>query len=344
MKLFTSKEDDVLKNKNASPTMKDVAQEAGVALGTVSKVFNGIPVGESYRIRVEEAAQRLGYQVNNYARGLRANKTHVVALIIPSTVHPFFGLLADRVSQELIKRDYRMLLATTDFDPETEQRCIQMVRQNKVDGIIALTYDPNLEVDDSLPFVSIDRYFSSSIPCISSDNFGGGQLAAEKLLELGCKKLLFLRIGSEVPGEADKRGAGFESMCQTKHADCTAVRLNDSDGRERFYEFLEAHMVDGRLEYDGIFCSTDHLAYHICKKLAALGVQVPQDVQIIGFDGLRTFGADDLYCSSIVQPVDQLAATAVEVLLSEDRKKLPALMCLPVTYAPGGTTKDGPTD
>ena len=61
--------------KNAMPTMKDVAQEAGVALGTVSKVFNGIPVGESYRIKVEEAARKLGYQVNQYARGLKTNKT-----------------------------------------------------------------------------------------------------------------------------------------------------------------------------------------------------------------------------------------------------------------------------
>ena len=69
--------------KNAMPTMKDVAQEAGVALGTVSKVFNGIPVGESYKIKVEEAAQKLGYQVNQYARGLKTNKTNTVAVILP---------------------------------------------------------------------------------------------------------------------------------------------------------------------------------------------------------------------------------------------------------------------
>lgn len=340
MKLFTSKEDDFLKNKHTAPTMKDVAQEAGVALGTVSKVFNGIPVGESYRIKVQEAAQRLGYQVNNYARGLRANKTNVVALIIPSTVHPFFALIVDRLSKILAKRGYQLLLAITGFDPETEQKCIQMVRQNKVAGIVALTYNPNLEVDENIPFVSIDRYFNANVPCVSSDNFGGGQLAAEKLLELGCKKLLFFRIGSDVPGESDKRGAGFEAFCQTKQVDYTAIRLRDRDGLEPFYQFLDEHTQDGKLEYDGIFCCTDYLAHNIHQYLLHQNIRVPEDVQIIGFDGLRSFGSGPFYCSTIVQPVEQLMETAVDILLNEDRAKLPALMCLPVTYAAGGTTKD----
>jgi LacI family transcriptional regulator len=337
---ITKKEDGFLKNKRSAPTMKDVAQEAGVALGTVSKVFNGIPVGESYRIKVEEAAQRLGYQVNNYARGLRSNKTNTVALVLPSIKHPFFAALGDELIGALMKREYRPMFVITNFDYEVEQKCIRMVQQNKVDGVIALTYNPNLAVDADLPFVSIDRYFNSTIPCISSDNYGGGQMAAEKLVELGCKKLLFLRTGSVVPGEPDKRGAGFEAFCQLKNLDYTVVRLNDGDGEEPFYRCLEEHMVDGKLEFDGIFCSTDYVAYHIYCKLQEMGVQVPEDVQIIGFDGITNFGTDKPYCSTIVQPVKELAEAAVNVLLNDDRPTLPALMCLPVRYQPGGTTKD----
>ncbi len=69
--------------------MKDVAKEAGVALGTVSKVVNGLPVGEPYRIRVEEAIRKLNYQVNSYAQGLKANRTHTAALLIPTRTSPF---------------------------------------------------------------------------------------------------------------------------------------------------------------------------------------------------------------------------------------------------------------
>ncbi len=78
-----------MKAKRSNPTMKDVAREAGVALGTVSKVMNNIPVGAEYRVRVEEAAKKLGYQVNSYAKGLKTNHTGIVALIIPSVRHPF---------------------------------------------------------------------------------------------------------------------------------------------------------------------------------------------------------------------------------------------------------------
>ena len=340
VKHFTICEVNFMKQRENAPTMKDVAREAGVALGTVSKVFNDIPVGEDYRRRVEEAAQRLGYQVNSYARGLKTNRTLSVALILPDVSNPFFSMLAQEVCSSLAQRGYRTLLSVTAYDPEAEQRCIKMVQQNKVDGIIGLTYTPDLEVDPRLPYVSIDRYFSPSVPCVSSDNFGGGQLAAEKLLELGCQRPLFLRIGSKVPGESDKRGDGFESICRQRNVNCASLRLSDEDGLEPFRDFLSSHMDQGRLAFDGIFCATDSLAIRIQRMLAGLTVRVPEDVQLIGFDGIRRFAAEGYYCSTIVQPIARLAETSVDLLLREDRSNLPSLVCLPVTYAPGGTTQE----
>ncbi len=326
-------------NQNA-PTMKDVAREAGVALGTVSKVFNDIPVGEDYRRRVEDAARRLGYQVNSYARGLKTNKTCTAALILPDIVTPFFSALAQAVCQALAARRYKTMLALTAFDPEAEQRCIQMVQQNKVDGIIGLTYTPDLKVDPDLPYVSIDRYFSPAVPCVASDNFAGGQLAAEKLLELGCARPLFLRVGSAVPGESDKRGDGFESVFRQRGMNCAALRLTDEEGEGPIGEFLAAHMDGGRLDFDGIFCVTDALAVRVRSMLGALGLRAPEDVQLIGFDGVPRFAEGGFYCSTIVQPVQRLAETSVDLLLREDRSNLPSLVCLPVSYAPGGTTRE----
>lgn len=329
-----------MKHRENAPTMKDVAREAGVALGTVSKVFNNIPVGEDYRKRVEEAAWRLGYQVNNYARGLKTNRTCSVALILPNITDPFFSALAQGVYEALAAREYKMFLSLTSSNPEAEQRCIKMVQQNKVDGIIGLTYNPNLEVDPQLPYVSIDRYFGPNVPCVSSDNFGGGRMAAEKLLELGCARPLFLRIGSKVPGESDKRGDGFESACRQRGVECVSLRLNDEDGMEPFRAFLSHHIERGRIAFDGIFCVTDALALHIQGMLTELGVRVPEDVQLVGFDGIQRFAAGGLYCSTIVQPIRRLAETSVDLLLREDRGNLPSLVCLPVAYAAGGTTRE----
>lgn len=330
-----------MKHENSMPTMKDVAREAGVALGTVSKVFNGIPVGESYRLKVEEAARKLGYQVNQYARGLKTNKTNCVALIMPSLIHPYFSLLAHELSRALAQKGYRTMLFITDFDPQAEQSCIQMMRQNKVDGAIGLTYNPNLVLDEKLPFVAIDRYFSATVPCVASDNFGGGAMAAQKLVQLGCKKLAFLRTASPVPGETDKRRHGFESYCLSQKLDYEILELIDArEDDPRFEEFLRSHVVDGRMTIDGIFCGTDRMACGIRNLLVHMGVRVPEDVQIIGFDGLRYFGDQELYCSTIVQPVEQIAQTCVSILLSEDRSTVPAMVCLPVSYGAGRTTRE----
>lgn len=325
--------------KSNMPTMKDVAQEAGVALGTVSKVFNGLPVGEAYRVRVEDAAKRLGYQVNQYARGLRAGKTFTVALIVPGLDHPFFSALAQQICIALAQRDHRMLVYVTASRPDMEQSCINMVRQNKVDGIIGLTYNP-LSLDGNLPFVSIDRSIAPNIPCVASDNFSGGRLAADKLIDLGCRHLAFLRTGSASPSETDRRGDGFEAACRVRGVACDSLRLTDGQDLELFRAFLRARMTGGRLSLDGIFCSTDLLAWRIQCMLGELGVRVPEDVQIIGFDGIRRFGGEELYCSTIVQPIQKLAETAVDLLLTKDRSNIPALVFLPVTYAPGGTTRE----
>lgn len=329
-----------MKTGNSTPTMKDVAAEAGVALGTVSKVVNGLPVGDSYRIRVEDAIRKLNYQVNSYAQGLKANKTHTVALLIPTTSQPFYASLVHHINVSLLKRKYRMLLCSTDYDSDQEQEYIKMAQQNKVDGIIGLTYNPNLVIDESIPFVAIDRSMGPKIPCVASDNFAGGQLAAEKLADLGCKKVAFLRTGSSLTNEPNKRKAGFENGCLARGLQYEMKILNDGEPFEEFDRFLEEHIYEGKLSFDGIFCVTDSLAYSILKTLRRLNQRVPEDVQIIGFDGIRYFGYKDYVCSTIVQPVAEIAEMCVELLLQENMHAKPPLICLPVSYAYGGTTSE----
>ena len=330
-----------MNKKTSTPTMKDVAREAGVSLGTVSNVFNGAQVSESYKIKVEEAARKLGYKVNRYARGLKTNQTRTIAFICPGTDHPFFGDLANYINKALQERGYRMMLAVTQYSMDMEQKCIQMVTENKVDGIIALTYNPDLIIDESLPFVSIDRFYSESVPCISCDNYAGGTLAARKLCELGATKLLFFNIAPKVSAEPDKRQAGFESWCRVHKIPFESVISNDRHAFVPFLKLVRDRIHNGKLDFDGIFCNTDKLAYVICQILRENGISVPEDVQIIGFDGSNMFGDRMMPCvSSIVQPVEQIASQAVTMLLSADRAHLPTLTCLPVRYRPGGTTRE----
>ena len=325
--------------QTTTPTMKDVAKEAGVSLGTVSKVINGIPVGEEYRKKVEQAIKTLDYHINNYAKGLKNNRTYTVAVILPNLLNPFFSMVAHHINRSLVKHGYRMLLCDTDYDYTKEQEMVQMAEQNKVDGIIALTYNPDLKISPDVRSVSIDRYLSGSTPCVASDNYNGGRLAAQKLVENGCKNLAFLRIGSPLTSETNKRRDGFVAECEALHIPCTQKILMDGAPFSEFEHFLQENLKDGKLAFDGIFCVTDKLAFDIIKALRRMGQRVPEDIQVIGYDGLRMFGDCDYYCSTIVQPVEAMAETCVNLVLEESTANAPSLLCLPVSYAYGGTTK-----
>ena len=231
-----------------------------------------------------------------------------------------------------------MLLCSTDSDSGQEQEYVTMAERNKVDGIIGLTYSSTLNVSEHIPFVSIDRSMGTKIPCVTSDNFAGGQLAAEKLADLGCKNVAFLRIGSSLINEPNKRKAGFENGCLSRNLNYEMKILNDGDSYEEFDIFLKEHLHDGKLSFDGIFCVTDALAHYVSKVLRRLCIRIPEDVQIIGFDGIRYFNQDDYICSTIVQPVQDIAEMSVELLFQENMSAKPPLVCLPVTYAYGGTT------
>ena len=325
--------------KSSVPTIKDVAREAGVALGTVSKVINGLPVGESYRIRVEKAIKKLNYRVNNYARGLKSSRTGIVEVMVPNLINPFFAKLVNCIQKELARRDYKMLLSCTDYDPDQEQENVFMAERQKVDGIICLSYNSNLTVPEGIPLISIDRYFGTRIPCVSSDNYNGGRLAAEKLVENGCKNLAFLRTGSVLTNEPNKRKDGFVNGCESLGVPYILKIIDDGTPYSAFEEFLREHLRGGKLDFDGIFCVTDSLAYQIIGSLRRMGLRVPEDVQVIGFDGVRRFGDLEYHCSTIVQPLEEIAEQCVGMVLEKDGAKMPALVCLPVTYAYGATTR-----
>ncbi len=325
---------------DAKPTMKDVARECGLSLATVSKVINGLPVGKKSRERVEAAIQKLGYHVNLYARALKSSKTYCVALVMPSLKHPFFANLTDELTKSLTQRGYSSMLMITNYDPETEQKSFLMVQSNKMDGIIALTYSPDIVVDPSIPIVSIDRHLEPNVPCVSSDNYRGGELAAEKLIGLGCRRLLFVRITSRIHGEPNKRSAGFESVCQMNHIDYETLLFFDDEPEEPIYLYLEEHLCKGKPEFDGIFCNSDILASRVMLFLAERGVSVPDQVQIIGYDGIVDSFTDQYVCSTIEQPIAQMAETAVKLLLNPEGTGEGVNICLPVRYIPGGTTKE----
>ncbi len=329
-------------------TIKDVAKDAGVSIGTVSKVLNDIYVSPTNKDKVQQSIERLGYRVNTYARGLKAQRTNTVAIIVPDLVNPFFTLVVNYVEQELSKINYKLFICNSQCNMDKEIAYINMAKQNKVDGIIAITYSNSDEyLTDDLPIVSIDRHFQSNICCVASDNYQGGKLAAEKFIETGCKNVIYIRTGSNISGETLKRRSGFIQTCEKSEVQYCCMDFGeettieqDGEAKHNIVQFLEQCFKNGRFLYDGIFASSDSLGLIIVEKIKSMGIRIPEDVQVIGYDGLRILNIGSYLISSIEQPIRDMAVTAVHHLMKLINKEpVPSLTILPVTFAYGSTTK-----
>lgn len=319
-------------------TMKEVAHHAGVGVGTVSRVLNNGSVKASTRKRVEAAIKELNYQPDFYARGLKTNKTNTVALILPSVWHPFFSEFAFHVENRLEVNHYKLYLCNSSGNSEKEKEYIQMVTQNKVDGIIGITYsDIDDYISSNLPFVSIDRYFTEDVTYVTADNSAGGRLAVNELSKRGCQNLAYIGGYQETPNETKSRRKYFEIECNQQQIEYQVLDmlepLLDS------WATIEAFLMENDT-IDGIFTINDPMAIEVCKILKKLGKRVPEDVQVIGFDGQRISEGEDYLVSTIVQPIEKMAHSAVDLLIAViEGKEVEKRTVLPITFGEGGTTK-----
>ena len=261
-------------------TIKDVAMDAGVSVGTVSNVINGGNVSEERRQRVEQSIQKLGYQVNGIARKMRTQRTDYVVVILPDITNPFYSLLLQGLEHALSAYDKQPLLCISDGEKEKEIKYIEMARANKVDGIIGVTFsDVEEYLDDTLAFVSIERRFSKNIPCVSGDNYLGGRMAAENLVRRGATNLLLVQTIMSVDNEVRKRRLGFEGYCEENEIPYASITFSEKQVPSVYSSFsarsligsvLQAHMNNQMTENgrpNGIFAGTDHLAVVIQEEL-----------------------------------------------------------------------------
>lgn len=319
-------------------TMKDVATLAGVGVGTVSRVINGVKVKDSTREKVFAAIKELNYEPDEYARGLKTNKSNSIALILPKIWHPFFSEFAYFVEEALSKANYKMFLCNADGSAEKEKEYIQMLKQSKVDGIIGITYsDIDQYISSNLPFVSIDRHFSEKVAYVTSDNFVGGQIAAQELLSRGAKCLAYVGGNSPYPNETKNRNEGFKSFCASLGIETKTLDMLEPI--EHIEQQLDAFFMENPA-IDGIFTVNDFMALDVMRALKRAGKTAPKDYQIIGFDGIRMAQEQEFLLSTLAQPIAEMAQQSVELLIKMIvEKHPPERIVLPVKFIEGNTTR-----
>lgn len=195
-------------------SIRDVAQKAGVGVGTVSRVINGSGyVAEDTRKKIESAIRELEYTPNELARNLFKNRTGIIGVLVPDLDHPFFYAFTRETEIALYKAGYKVMICNTIGSSNRELDYLNMLDRNMVDGII--TGSHTLHVEEYLKrkrtIVSLDQDFGPEIPMVGSDHIYGGRAAAEIILKNKCRKVL--HITGVAPNVAtNDRHAIFESI------------------------------------------------------------------------------------------------------------------------------------
>jgi DNA-binding LacI/PurR family transcriptional regulator len=324
------------------PTIKDVAKRANVSVATVSRVINNTGyVNHETRKIVEDAIKELGYVPNELARSLFRKKSNIIGLIVPHIATDFFAELIEQIESSVTEAGFKLMIFNSKDDLELEKKYLNVLNQYNIDGLIlvANTRSAKSYLELNIPILTIDHIIDDSIPAITSDNKMGGELAAIKLVETGVKKVIHFRGPSELITVIDRSEGFYEVIDQTDierysfDLDFKTPDIND------IMMFIRKHP-----DVDGIFCSSDIIAFYVISALHQLNYQVPQDVQVIGFDDIELAGVIHPKLTTISQPIDMMGKKAMETLQKLIKKKKLEEMHikLPVQLVERNTTKKGP--
>ena len=321
-------------------TIKDVAKEAGLTVTTVSRVLNNRGyISDSAREKVNEAMKKLNYQPNEVARSLHKKSSNTIGVIVPHIRHPYFAEVISNIENAAYKQGYRILLCNTQARAEKEKEYIDICTSNRVAGIIL--YSGNVSVGQfsemDIPVITMERSLETGTASVECDNKTGGMLAARKLIDAGCKNLLL--IGSNTGNAklpADNRAIGFCEVCQKEN-----IPFNEIDPQMKEYEnMIYGEMVENALkefpETDGIFASSDVIAAQIIQVCRSMGISIPQDMKLVGFDDAIVAKLTSPKLTTIHQPIKEMAELAVQLLKDATEGKLVAKQTiLPVTLIEG---------
>ena len=295
-------------------TLKDVAAAAGVSVTTVSLVLNDRParVSTEKREAIARAVKQLNYVPNQNARSLVTKQSKLVALIVPDIENLFFAALAKCVEDECAAQGYSLIVANSDDSRESEQALLRRLTSRGVDGVLLIPARESCAAgagaalrEDvervTCPVVLIDRLTQ----CGWCDNYLGGRLAAQYLLEGGHKRIGIVTGDVAESSAADRRRGFVDAIEQAGERFDPALCVSGDYRFDGGYHAAD-RIIDGGAT--AVFCCNDVMALGFRQRMAERGLHVTEDMQVIGYDNiLRRFGLG-LRMTTVEQSVVDLAA------------------------------------
>ncbi|WEV67642.1 LacI family DNA-binding transcriptional regulator [Bifidobacterium sp. ESL0769] len=310
---------------NHKATLKDIAKACDVSVTAVSLVLNDRPTRMSQKKRglIVETAKRLRYVPNQAARSLATNKSMLLALLIPDIENMFFASLAKELEDVSSSNGYSLLIANSDDSQHAEHKLLRQFASRGVDGLFLIPSRESVNNSKTLkkdvstldfPVVLTDRLVSDDwCDAVGSDNYVGGQLAAQALLSKGHKRIACIS-GDARTGNMNRRVAGFSSVLE-KAGLPLDPNLNCS-GNYRYTGGYHAadHIIDAGAT--AVFCTNDLMALGFIQRLEERGLSCPQDCSVIGYDNISERLGFNHRLTTLDQNISAMAAACNDVISS----------------------------
>jgi LacI family transcriptional regulator len=305
--------------------MKDIADDLGLSVVTISKVLRNHPdIGEETRERVLKRVQELDYQPNILARSLVTGRSYLVGLIVPDLLHPFFADVAKALSSAIGQKGYSLIISSSEEDPELERREIRQLLARRLDALVIAstgtgTAQFELMNEKKEPFVLIDRDFPGiSANFVGTDDEAAGRIATEHLLDIGCKRVAHIRGRENSTGIG--RFEGYRKALLNRGLPCpdkyvVSRQKVDINSEELGKEAMRI-LLNRNPRPDGVFCYNDPLAIGALEAILEEGLNIPEDIAVIGCGNLHYDRSLRVPLSSIDQHSWEIGQRAADILLT----------------------------
>lgn len=300
-------------------TIHDVARAAGVSVATVSKVVNGrYGVAAGTLERVQHVIEDLGYESSLVARSLRSHKTHVIGILV-AEFEPFSTEILKGASRAIAGTGYELLAYSGGGRPGSavgwEKRYLSRLSGTLIDGALLVT-PTVVDVPGTVPVVAIDPHTGpSALPTVDSDNLAGGRAATEHLLALGHTRIGFLG-GREDLESARRREEGFRLAMAAAGVEVDPALVRVGGYRRESAEAPTAELLALADPPTAIFAANDLSALGVLAVAERLGLRVPEDLSVIGFDDVPEAALSVPQLTTVRQPIQAMGATGIELLIS----------------------------
>ncbi len=308
-------------------TIKDVAELSGVTVTTVSRVLNNRGyLSEKTKKKVSEAIIALDYHPNEMARSLAQKQTSLLGVIVPSLLHPYYSECINALEKHASSHGLKLLVCNAQRSPQKEAEYIDMLKANKVAGLVLCTNSrSSVRLLANLPVVTLERSISSNVPAIVCDNTQGGQLAARHLIAQKCTNLVMISGNRST----EERANGFAKMCEQVHIPYKILKTNQSQFNHLDYtDLIQEIFTDPAV--DGVFASSDVIATQVIQACHKKGLSIPEDMKIVGFDDVELSRMVSPRLTTIHQPIEELCKEAVQTIIDWDKERGKEQIILPV--------------